>query len=55
MINFLLKTPDIEDKIKKTYDSGYEIGVLIGSYLPFIILSIIAYLMYNSFKNKNNE
>jgi hypothetical protein len=37
------------------YDSGYEIGVIIGTYLPFIILSIIAYLIYNSFKNINNE
>ncbi|MFY7811433.1 MAG: hypothetical protein ACOVQ2_06870 [Flavobacterium sp.] len=55
MINFLLKTPDIDDKVKISYSYGYEIGVIIGSYLPFIIVSTIAYLMYNSFKNKNNE
>jgi hypothetical protein len=55
MIVFLSKIPEIEEKLKKATNSNYEIGVLIGSYLPYFILVILAYLMYNSFKNKNNE
>lgn len=55
MINFISKIPEIEEKLKKAPDSNYEIGVFIGSYLPYLVLVIIAYLMYNSFKNKNNE
>lgn len=27
-------------------DSAYEIGVVIGTYLPFVVLVIVAYLLY---------
>jgi hypothetical protein len=35
-------------------DKGYEIGVVIGTYLPFVVLVVIAYLMFNKFKNKGD-
>ena len=51
----LLQDIDIEEKIKNAPDKGYEIGVFIGSMLPFIILVALAYLMYRySKKNKDN-
>jgi len=46
--------PDIEEKIKNAPDHGYEIGVFIGTYLPFVILVIIAYLMFRKFKNRQD-
>ena len=36
----------IDEKIKNAPDSSYEIGVFIGSMLPFIILVAIAYAIY---------
>ena len=50
----LLLQVDIEEKINNAPDKGYEIGVLIGTYLPFAILVVIAYLMFNRFKNKGD-
>lgn len=43
----------IEEKIQTAPDSSYEIGIFIGSMLPFIILIIIAYLIYHYHKNRN--
>ncbi|MBT8394062.1 MAG: hypothetical protein KJN66_04340 [Bacteroidia bacterium] len=54
----LLHQVDIEEKIKNAPDKGYEIGVFIGSMLPFIILVAFAYLIYRYNKkriNRNNE
>lgn len=46
---------EIEKKIQEAPDSGYEIGVMIGTYLPFVILVLIAYLFYYySKKGKGN-
>lgn len=36
----------IEKKIEEAPDSGYEIGVAIGTYLPLVALVLIAYLFY---------
>lgn len=37
-------------------DSAYEIGVVIGSYLPFVVLAAIAYaIFYYTKKNKGSE
>ncbi|MBL7558359.1 hypothetical protein JAO71_00975 [Olleya sp. YSTF-M6] len=44
---------NIEEKIKNAPDDNYQIGVLIGSYLPLIALVIIAYLLYRYNKNRN--
>ena len=51
---FLLLQVDIEEKIKNAPDKGYEIGVTIGTYLPFVVLVIIAYLMFYKFKNRKD-
>ena len=57
MLNFiliLLFQVDIEEKMQNAPDKGYEIGVVIGTYLPFVILVVIAYLMFNRFKNRGD-
>ena len=45
---------DIEEKMKNAPDKGYEIGVTIGTYLPFVFLVIIAYFIYNFVKNRKD-
>jgi len=51
----LIYQVDIEEKIKNAPDSSYEIGVFIGSMMPFIILAIIAYLIFRYNKKKLNN
>lgn len=52
----LLQNVTIEEKIKNAPDKSYEIGVVIGTYLPFIVLIGIAYLTYFYFKrNEKNK
>ncbi len=46
---------DIDEKIKNAPDSSYEIGVFIGSMLPFVILVIIAYAIFRYNKNRINK
>ena len=36
-------------------DSGYEIGVVIGSYIPFVVLAAIAYGIYYYNKKKRGS
>ena len=48
----LLQKINIEEKIKNAPNEGYQIGVLIGSYLPFVILVLLAYWTYNSAKKR---
>lgn len=38
--------PNIEKKIAEAPDKSYEIGVFVGSLLPFIVLVALAYLLY---------
>ena len=54
IILLLLLQVDIKEKIENAPDKGYEIGVVIGTYLPFVVLVVIAYLMFNRFKNKGD-
>ena len=42
----LLQQTNIEEKLKNSPDEGYQIGVLIGSFLPFVLLLGVAYWMY---------
>ena len=51
----LLQQVDIEEKIKNAPDKGYEIGVFIGSMLPFIILVALAYLIYRYNKKRRDK
>ena len=45
---------NIEDKIENAPDKGYEIGVVIGTYLPFAALVLIAYFVYYKAKNRKD-
>ena len=50
----LLQQIDIEEKIKSAPDDGYQIGVVIGTYLPFVLLVLIAYFVYYKAKNRKD-
>lgn len=52
LILSLLQQVDIEEKIKDAPDSQYEIGVFIGTMLPFVVLVLLAYAIYRYNKNK---
>lgn len=60
MLLSLLQNVDIEEKIQNAPDKGYEIGVFIGSMLPFIFLVVMAYVIYNyskkrKYRNSNED
>ncbi|WP_199240633.1 hypothetical protein KFZ70_04820 [Tamlana fucoidanivorans] len=46
---------NIEEKIKNAPDKAYEIGVFIGSMLPFVVLVTLAYLLYRYNKKRNSQ
>jgi hypothetical protein len=50
----LLQEVDIAEKMKDAPDKGYEIGVVIGTYLPFVALVGIAYFVYHKAKNRKD-
>ncbi len=54
LVLILLQVEDIKEKIKDAPDSGYEIGVVIGTYLPFVILVVFAYIIYYRMKNRKD-
>ena len=49
-----LQQVNIEDKMNNAPDKGYEIGLVIGTYLPFVILVLIAYFIYYKAKNRKD-
>ena len=51
----LLQQVDVAEKIKTAPDGSYQIGVVIGSFLPFVILVGIAYWMYNRAKKRDKN
>jgi hypothetical protein len=51
----LIQKVTIAEKVKNAPDSSYQIGIVIGSFLPFVILVLIAYWMYNRAKNRNEN
>lgn len=55
LLTTLIQDINIEDKIKNAPDSNYEIGVFIGSMLPFVILVVIAYLIFRYNKKRINK
>ena len=50
----LIQEIDITEKVKNAPDSAYEIGLVIGSYLPFVFLIGLAYFLYYREKKRNN-
>ncbi|HRL72511.1 MAG TPA: hypothetical protein PLV47_06250 [Flavobacterium sp.] len=55
MILTLVQKVNIEEKLKNATDSGYQIGVVIGSFIPFVVLVLLAYWMYTSAKKRDKE
>ncbi|WP_339652902.1 hypothetical protein [uncultured Maribacter sp.] len=54
---FLLiqEASEIEKKMQEAPDNSYEIGVAIGTYLPFVVLVLIAYAFYYYSKKKKSR
>lgn len=52
---FFLQQVNVEQKLKNAPDGQYQIGVLIGSFIPFIVLVAIAYTLYYRSKAKNKN
>jgi len=51
-----LQQVNIEEKIKNDPDGTYQIGVLIGSFVPFVVLAGLAYFLYHrAKKNEKNQ
>lgn len=50
----LIQNVDIEEKLKNAPDKGYEIGLVIGTYLPFVVLVALAYVVYYKAKNRKD-
>jgi hypothetical protein len=48
----LLQEVNIEEKLKNAPDDNYSIGVFIGSMIPFVVLVIIAYIVYRYNKKR---
>lgn len=53
-LGFQQSTNLIKDKIENAPDQGYEIGVVIGTYLPFVAFIIIAYIIYYKARNRKD-
>ena len=51
----LLQEINIEEKIQNSPDKEYEIGVFIGSMLPFVVLVLLAYFIYQYNLNRINK
>jgi len=51
----LIQHVAIAEKVKHAPDGSYQIGVAIGSFLPFLVLVGIAYWMYYRAKNKQQN
>ncbi len=54
-LSSILFQVDINEKIENAPNSSYEIGVFIGSLLPFMLLVILAYLAFRYHKNRNKN
>lgn len=50
-----LQQVNVEQKLKEAPDSQYQIGVLIGSFIPFLVLAGIAYALYNRAKKREQN
>ncbi|ABQ03632.1 MULTISPECIES: hypothetical protein [Flavobacterium] len=51
----LFQNVDVAEKIKHAPDSSYQIGVVIGSFIPFLVLGGIALWMYNRAKKRDKN
>ena len=54
-IVLLVQELNIAEKLKTAPDGTYQIGVLIGSFIPFVVLAGLAYWMYASAKKRDKN
>ncbi|MEA9415486.1 MULTISPECIES: hypothetical protein [unclassified Flavobacterium] len=54
IVLFALKV-DVAEKMKSAPDASYQIGVVIGSFIPFVILVGVAYWMYSRAKKREKN
>jgi len=54
-LSSLIQDVTIEEKINNAPDGNYEICVFIGSMLPFVVLVVVAYLIYRYNKKRINR
>lgn len=47
------KASEIAQKMQEAPDSGYEIGVFIGSYLPFFLFAVVAFILFRKLRKKS--
>ena len=52
---FLIQSVDLKEKLENAPDDSYQIGLIIGSFIPFILLVTIAYWMYYDAKKRENN
>ncbi|WP_456378693.1 hypothetical protein [Lutibacter sp.] len=50
----VLQQVNVEEKMKNAPNGNYEIGVVIGTYLPFVLLVLVAYFVYYKAKNRKD-
>ncbi len=46
---------EINQKLASAPDSGYAVGIVIGSLLPFLVLVLLAYIIYSYAKHKKGD
>ncbi|WP_299108606.1 hypothetical protein [uncultured Winogradskyella sp.] len=51
----LLQDVKIDEKLKNAPDDSYGIGIFIGTLLPFVVLVIIAFVIYRYNKNRYKD
>ena len=56
ILNFILPflQVDVNEKLKNAPDGDYQIGIVIGTYLPFVLLIGIAWFIYWRAKNRKD-
>jgi hypothetical protein len=55
LLLLFLQLETICQKMEEAPDKGYEIGVVIGTYLPLILLIGFAWLMFYLAKKRNKD
>lgn len=50
----LVTQVDIKEKIENAPDKSYEIGVFIGTYLPYFLLVVMAYIIFYQMKKRKD-
>lgn len=55
MLPIVVQQVNIAQKIKEAPDGSYQIGVLIGSFIPFLVLAGLAYWMYSRAKKRGQN